>query len=66
MKNTEWIIRRTCIDKQSFSLVEAEDIVDRKARLGKLFYWYKCQFCQRYHMSRQDSSEDKIEVIGGK
>ena len=65
MKSIEWIIKRTCIDKKSFSREEADDIVDRKAELNQVYYWYKCQFCQRYHLSRQAESENRIEIVGG-
>ncbi len=66
MRSIEWIIKRTCIDKKSFSREEADDIVDRKAELNQVYYWYKCQFCQRYHLSRQAESENRIEIVGGK
>lgn len=63
MRSTEWIIKRTCIDKKSFSKEEADDIVDKKAEQGLVFYWYKCQFCQRYHLSRQSEAENKIKIV---
>jgi len=63
MNSKAWIIWRTCISKASMSKEEADTYVDRMASKGVVLYWYKCQFCQRYHMSKQESTELKLEVI---
>lgn len=64
MKDSKsWIIWRTCISKRSLSFKEADDYITKKMNEGVTLYWYKCQFCSRYHISRQADSEHKLEVL---
>lgn len=65
MNKNEWIIRRMCIEKESLSREEADSVVDKFAKRGIVLYWYRCPFCMRYHMSRQESSIVKMDIIGG-
>jgi hypothetical protein len=59
------IILRTCIEKVSLSKEQADNYIDQKLEQGILLYYYKCQFCSRYHVSKQDESFKYLEVIGG-
>lgn len=65
MKTPKEIIEQTCTDKVSLSKEEADHIIDRKARAGKVFYYYKCEFCMRYHLSKHDYTVKRVEIIGG-
>jgi len=65
MQSTEWIIRRTCTDKKSYSREEADEIIDKRATRGECIYWYKCQFCMRFHLSRQATAYHRLDIVGG-
>lgn len=56
------IINRSCIDKQSLTKEEADKYIDRKARKGIVLYYYKCSFCNRYHISKMDHTINILEV----
>ena len=64
-KSTADIIKRTCIDKVSLSKEQADSLIDKKLEQGILLYYYKCQFCSRYHVSKKDSTINIVQVIGG-
>jgi len=64
VRKEEWLIYRSCVDKKSFSKEEADTLVDDFARNGKVIYWYKCELCMRYHITRKDQNEivKKLEI----
>jgi hypothetical protein len=59
-------IARTCTDKKSYSLKQADEIIDKYAKRKQLLFYYKCYFCCRYHLSRQIGTVRTMEIIGGK
>lgn len=65
MYSAEWIVKRSCTNKKSYSKEEAEIIVDMKALKGDCIFWYHCPFCMRYHLSRSPTPTFKLEVLGG-
>lgn len=60
-----WVILRTCINKKSYSKQTADDYITEKLKEGKILYYYKCQFCGRYHLSKSDHTVNSIKIIGG-
>ena len=63
--NKAGIIKKMCIDKRSYALEGANTVVDRFAKEGTVVYYYKCPFCQRYHISQHERSRYYLKIIGG-
>ena len=63
--SASYIIRRTCTTKKSYSLKDADDFITEKLEEGKVLYYYRCIFCNRYHMSKQDHTVNVLDIIGG-
>lgn len=61
-----YTVWRTCTSKKSYSLKQADDFITDKMKEGLILYYYKCVFCNRYHLSKQDHTEYTTEIIGGK
>ena len=66
MLSTKEIIEKTCTSKVSMSRKEADETIDRYAKQGRLFYYYKCSFCNRYHISKNYYTVEKVKIIWGK
>lgn len=54
------IMERACLRKKNLSEEQANQIVDRNMKQGKLIYFYKCQYCNSHHMTKSAPSR-KIE-----
>ena len=61
--DTVEIINKTCIEKVAMSEECANKIIDRCGLEGNIMYFYKCKFCKAYHISKQDSTKDVVEII---
>lgn len=59
------VINKTCIDKKSLSKKEADETIERYAKQGRLFYYYKCNFCNRYHISKNYNTVDRVKIFKG-
>lgn len=55
-----FIFERSCLKKSNLSLETANNIVDLHAREGRLLYYYKCNFCSSYHLSKKSPSEVQL------
>lgn len=64
-KSASFIIRRTCTTKKSYTFKDADDFITEKMEQGIVLYYYKCIFCGRYHISKQDHTVNVLEIIGG-
>lgn len=66
-KAVKFLIERSCLDKKNLSKQEADRVVDWNSSRGKLLYYYKCDFCQSYHMTRQEpnNKQKQVEFISG-
>lgn len=63
-KLVKFVFERSCLRKKSFSRNAADAVVDRFAEKGELIFYYKCQFCNSYHMTkRSDEVKRRIEVV---
>lgn len=60
-----YVIVRTCVAKKSYSKQAADDYITEAAKQGKVLYYYKCQFCSRYHLSKHDHTVNSVDIIGG-
>lgn len=60
---TRYRIERTCIDKKSHTLEEANDVIDFFAGKGIVRYWYKCPFCNAYHTSKKESAVRLVDIV---
>lgn len=47
------IMNRSCVNKKSFSEEAANGVVDRLAERGELIFFYKCEFCNAFHLTRR-------------
>lgn len=52
--NLLWQLNRTCLDKQSYSLKEADNLVTILLNDSKLAYYYRCNLCSRYHLTSKE------------
>lgn len=66
MKTAREIIFRSCIDKSSLSKADAENAIDHYAKQNKVMYYYRCDFCNRFHISKQSETAKTLQIIGGK
>jgi hypothetical protein len=60
------IIQRSCLIKKNLSFEKANQVVDRAAKEGRAIYFYECQFCGSYHMTRKnptDHTQRRLVVI---
>lgn len=58
-----WLIKRACLSKNSYNLKEADDIIDLKAAQGIILLYYKCAFCNRYHLTSNKELKDTKEFL---
>ena len=63
MLSIKEIIERTCINKAGMTRKEADETIDRYAKQGRIFYYYKCKFCNRYHISKNYYTVEKVKII---
>lgn len=49
-----WQLNRTCLEKQSYNLSDADSLVDMFASRGKIMFYYKCNLCARYHLTSKE------------
>jgi hypothetical protein len=50
----EWKKYRTCTRKRKLSKARADMIIDDYASRKILRYYYRCPYCQYYHITSQD------------
>lgn len=63
-KLVRFIFEKSCLNKKSFSREAADSVVDRFAQRGELIFYYKCQFCNSYHLtSKSGKVEKRLEVV---
>lgn len=59
-----WVFERACNRKSNLNKEEADRIVDDHASQGRLMYYYKCQMCCSYHLTKQPSvSDQRLNII---
>ena len=66
MKTPTEIILRSCTDKRSLSKAEADNTIDYYAKKQMIMYYYKCDFCNRFHVSKYSESNKTLQILGGK
>lgn len=66
MRSASEVILSSCLDKKSFSKKEADGVIDYYAKRKKIMFYYKCDFCNRFHISKQHDTVKKLLIIGGK
>jgi hypothetical protein len=62
-----YIIQRSCLEKKNLTEDRANDLVDKILREeGRLIYYYKCEFCSSFHLTKKvpNSSYSKRLHIG--
>ena len=64
-ENIQFIIERSCLNKRSYTRKSADDVVDQALKEhNKLFYYYKCQFCNSFHLTSKEPVVVKhLEVV---
>ena len=58
-----WLINRACLSKQSYSKSQADNMVDFKAAQGIVLLYYKCAFCNSYHLTKNKELKDTNEFL---
>jgi hypothetical protein len=53
----------TCKRKRKLSYEQAEDLVDYKAALGEVIFYYKCHFCKKHHITSSPPNPEITKVI---
>lgn len=66
MKTPTEIILRSCLEKKSMSKFEADKVIDYYAARNRIMFYYKCDFCNRYHISKNSETTKSLQIIGGK
>lgn len=51
------LIVRSCLYKRNLSLDKANNIVDAFAKQNMILYYYKCQLCSSYHLTKRVPDE---------
>lgn len=60
----KFIIERSCLNKKSFNQKQADNAIEAALARGKLFYYYKCQFCNSFHLtSKEPLTYKQLEVV---
>lgn len=54
MDAKEWHKWRTCLRKTKLSKARADCLIDDNAAKGILRYYYRCPYCNAYHLTKQD------------
>lgn len=62
---TQYIIERSCLNKANLTEESANNIIDRVLQNEqKLLYYYKCSFCNSFHLtSKEPTGNTKLEII---
>lgn len=65
MNNATWLIYRSCINKKSYDKNGADAAIDRFSKKGLIYYYYKCELCNRYHLTRKepDNMEYWMKIV---
>lgn len=61
-----YVIQRSCLRKKGYSLKQADDFITKSAKEGKCLLYYKCAFCNQYHLTKAKTlvdSEYFVQVI---
>lgn len=60
----KFVIDRACLRKVNLTEEQANRVVDIEASQGRLLYFYKCEFCNSFHMtSREGEVEKQLTII---
>lgn len=65
-QEVQHIFHRACLRKANLSEETANEIINKAlAREHKLLYYYKCQFCDSYHLTSREPNlvYQNLEVI---
>jgi hypothetical protein len=57
IREINFIYERSCLSKSNLSLERANQLVDYHAKNNNVIYYYKCGFCNSYHLSKKSPSE---------
>lgn len=52
-----WQLNKTCLNKKSFNFDAANHAIEKLASQGVLMFYYKCNICSRYHLTRQEPKQ---------
>jgi hypothetical protein len=63
-ENIKYIMERSCLSKRSYNQYSADRAIETAATQGRLFYYYKCQFCNSFHLTSKEPVTIKhLEVV---
>lgn len=53
VSDVQYIMNRTCLQKSNLTEERANSIIDHHLKNGKLLYYYKCPFCNSFHLTKK-------------
>jgi hypothetical protein len=56
----KYVMKRSCLDKKSFSEEKANKVIDFLASKNEEMYFYKCDFCGSHHLTSKAPNVPKI------
>lgn len=59
-RSIEWHIWKSCLSKKSYKKKNVDDVVDRFLSHGEMRYYYKCNFCNGYHITKNEPADGKF------
>jgi hypothetical protein len=60
----KYIMERSCLNKKSYTLKQADRAIEYAYTQNRMFYYYKCQFCQSFHLtSKEPITVRQLEVV---
>lgn len=55
--SVQWFYEKSCANKANLQEEEADSIVTAAAKEGRLLFYYKCQMCCSYHLTKSTPSD---------
>lgn len=63
MTTFEWFYEKSCANKANLQEEEADSIITAAASEGRLLFYYKCQICNSFHLTRSQPNEYYENVV---
>ena len=50
----KYIQYRSCLRKKKLSKIAADWLIEKIAKQNKVYYYYSCKFCGKYHLTKNE------------
>ena len=58
-----WLVNRACLSKKSYTKEGADKFIDLKASQGVVLLYYKCDFCNSYHLTKNKELKETSDFL---